>query len=247
MSIIIAGHTGIGKTFLSRQYPDKVFDLVCVPYKYDMELDPSYTEASKANLDKELSMDWPDNYVAKIKEVHGSYDFIMIAPDLMTLDLLRRSGIPYILAYPEHHCKEEYRLRYLRRGNVDRFFDVFIDGWDRFLRAYDETYCTARILLGPGEYLTLDKLREATALLPNSRLDINALFSISSEELSGNFDSVLLKVDLGYSPILIKTDNQRDLLLFGWDDYMKRFGCLLTQEELDQIHKLCKHSEVDVL
>jgi hypothetical protein len=30
------------------------------------------------------------------------------------------------------------------------------------------------------------------------------------------------------------------LLLFGWNDYMERFGGLYSQEEIDTILKLCR-------
>ena len=33
--MIIATHAGTGKTTLARMYPDRVIDLVCMPYKYD--------------------------------------------------------------------------------------------------------------------------------------------------------------------------------------------------------------------
>ena len=72
-------------------------------------------------------------------------------------------------------------------------------------------------------------------------IDLNALYSVTREELIADFDRILDMVVSGCSPILIKADGKPDLLLFGWDDYMKRFGALYSQKEIDRINELCKN------
>jgi len=72
-------------------------------------------------------------------------------------------------------------------------------------------------------------------------IDLNALYSVTREELIADFDRILDMVVSGCSPILIKADGKPDLLLFGWDDYMKRFGVLYSQKEIDRINELCKN------
>ena len=72
-------------------------------------------------------------------------------------------------------------------------------------------------------------------------IDLNALYSVTREELIADFDRILDMVVSGCSPILIKADGKPDLLLFGWDDYMKRFGVLYSKKEIDRINELCKN------
>jgi len=170
----------------------------------------------------------------------------MIVPDSMVLERLRRNGIPYVLAYPERRCKDEYKDRFIRRGNTDEFLNIFIHGWDRFMDSYENTYCTSRLVLKSGEFLTLDMLKAIAAAFPKSNLDLNMLYSVTNEELETELDRILVMVEIGYSPILIKTDGKPDLLLFGWDDYMERCGALYSKKEVEKIQELCKnHSEVD--
>lgn len=38
---------------------------------------------------------------------------------------------------PNRDCKEEYRQRYINRGNNQSFLDVFIEGWDVMLDGLD--------------------------------------------------------------------------------------------------------------
>ena len=157
MGVIVAAFPGTGKTFLSRQYPDKILDLESMPYKYNTEPGTVYDEADKATF-WDISDDWPHNYVKRIKEVLNSYDIVMIPPDTRVLELLRCDGISYILAYPNRQCKDEYEERFISRGNQEEFLSVFLDGWDRFIDSYETICCAARLTLDFGEFLTLDRL-----------------------------------------------------------------------------------------
>ena len=50
-------------------------------------------------------------------------------------------------------CKEEYRQRYINRGNNQSFLDVFIERWDVMLDGLD---CLGGVVMeiGEGQYLT---------------------------------------------------------------------------------------------
>ena len=157
MGIIVSAFTGTGKTFLSRQYPDKVLDLECMPYKYAVEPGTVFSETDKATL-WDIADDWPDNYFQRIKEVSNGFEIILIPPDTSILELLRCDGIPYVLVYPKRQCKDEYKRRFISRGNQEKFIYVFVDGWDRFMDAYEIMFCAERLVLDCGEYLTYDML-----------------------------------------------------------------------------------------
>lgn len=72
------------------------------------------------------------------------------------------------------------------------------------------------------------------------QIDLEKLYRVSREDIEKDFDAVLEKVDSGISPILIRSEGCPDLLLFGWDDYLARFGCLYTTEEIAAIEEACK-------
>lgn len=72
-----------------------------------------------------------------------------------------------------------------------------------------------------------------------SRIDIEKLPSVTREELEQDVDAVMERVENGESPILIRSAGITDLLLFGWEDYLRRFPTLYTPEEIAEIEAAC--------
>lgn len=72
-----------------------------------------------------------------------------------------------------------------------------------------------------------------------SRIDIEKLPSVTREELEQDVDAVMERVENGESPILIRSTGTTDLLLFGWEDYLRRFPTLYTPEEIAEIEAAC--------
>lgn len=72
-----------------------------------------------------------------------------------------------------------------------------------------------------------------------SKIDIEKLPSVSREELEQDVDAVMERVENGESPILIRSAGTTDLLLFGWEDYLRRFPTLYTSEEIAEIEAAC--------
>ena len=68
-----------------------------------------------------------------------------------------------------------------------------------------------------------------------SKIDIEKLPSVTREELEQDIDAVMKRVENGESPILIRSAGTTDLLLFGWEDYLRRFPTLYTPEEITEI------------
>ncbi len=52
-------------------------------------------------------------------------------------------------------------------------------------------------------------------------------------------DAVMERVENGESPILIRSAGTTDLLLFGWEDYLRRFPTLYTPGEIAEIKAVC--------
>ena len=72
-----------------------------------------------------------------------------------------------------------------------------------------------------------------------SKIDVEKLPSVTREELEQDIDAVMKRVENGESPILIRSVGTTDLLLFGWEDYLRRFPTLYTPEEITEIEAAC--------
>ena len=71
------------------------------------------------------------------------------------------------------------------------------------------------------------------------KIDVEKLPSVTREELEQDIDAVMERVENGESPILIRSAGTTDLLLFGWEDYLRRFPTLYTPEEIMEIETAC--------
>ena len=72
-----------------------------------------------------------------------------------------------------------------------------------------------------------------------SKIDVEKLPSVTREELEQDVDAVMERVENGESPILIRSTGPTDLLLFGWEDYLRRSPTLYTPEEIAEIEAAC--------
>ena len=152
--MIIAAFSGVGKTSLAKLYPDKVIDFTCMRYKYNLDINETVTEASKANPDYEYIFGWEKGYVKAIKQNLCDGKIILIPSDYKVLELLENENIPYILCYPQRDAKDVYHKRYIERGNTENFIDIFIGCWDKFIDALEENSYGRHIVLEPDQYLS---------------------------------------------------------------------------------------------
>ena len=131
--MIIAGYSGIGKTYYA-DHTEGVLDFHIVPYKYHFPegYDPStYTEADKARDDLEFEPDYPALYCQDLLKVKDEYRHVLIPTDERILRLLRKFEIPFltVIPLPDDDTKEEYALRFAKRGNSENFSEIFIGQW----------------------------------------------------------------------------------------------------------------------
>jgi len=153
---IVAAYAGTGKTTLAKTRPDKYVDFVAMPYKYYLpNICESESEHHKADFSLEMREEWPQNYVAAILHELEQHNKTLLIPTASNvLQLLQVAKIGYFLCYPMRELKEEYRRRYLSRGNNRDFLSVFIDGWGRFLDSLEASGYGEHITLGAGAYLS---------------------------------------------------------------------------------------------
>ncbi|MCL1892495.1 MAG: hypothetical protein FWF97_04395 [Alphaproteobacteria bacterium] len=128
MTRIIAGFAGIGKTTLAKKYKN-VLDLEAILYKYSLENTESLgleaietIKGERSVADKKPNPDWPDNYIAAIKNNINKYDYILVwcHPEEI-LPHFDNSGIDYELFIPTIDALDEYRQRFINRGNSEEF------------------------------------------------------------------------------------------------------------------------------
>lgn len=135
--MIIAAFAGVGKTYFCNNIHNAM-DFVCMPYKYFMpetKKDMAEDEQLKGDFSLEMNPMYPSNYIKSIMDNIDKYEYLVIPSDKRVLKGLRNNKVSYILCYPTINAKDEYRKRYLRRGNTEDFIEIFIGRWDSFMKS----------------------------------------------------------------------------------------------------------------
>ena len=105
-----------------------------------------------------------ENYKNAIERNIDIYDFILIGTHKELRDMLRENNIQYILIYPKISLMNEYLLRYIHRGDSNRFISSIMDNWDDYIVQMMSDSYPQKIVLGPGQFIVdviqLDKKGE---------------------------------------------------------------------------------------
>lgn len=155
---IIAGFSGIGKSTYCKQ--SGAIDFECMPYKYDNYYEmlerSENREQLKADINLRLNWHWQAKYYAAILELMEREPgaCIVIPSEMSVLKRLQLNQIPYTLVYPERGLKEEYRQRFLNRGNTENFIAVFYDLWDHWMDSLREDTYGRHVVLKANQYLS---------------------------------------------------------------------------------------------
>jgi hypothetical protein len=152
--MIIAAYAGVGKTTYAKLHAEDTLDFVCMPYKYEQSDEADKGEAGKACSENTMDPEWPFNYVDALEKIKDGHKFILIPSDTAVLYLLKERGMPFLLVTPLRSAKEEYRRRFIERGNSNEFIEIFIEHWDSFMDSLERVCPCVRIALDIDEYLT---------------------------------------------------------------------------------------------
>ncbi|HHU48667.1 MAG TPA: hypothetical protein GXZ37_02980 [Clostridiales bacterium] len=153
--MIIAAFAGTGKTYFCN-HVEGAKDFVCMSYKYFLTATydgRTENEKIKADYSLELNPEYPANYLNAILRNIEKYKYLVIPSDNRVLAMLKDKHIPYILCFPEINGKEEYKKRYIQRGNREEFIGIFIGGWDNLIKSLQQDTYGTRIVLSKDEYL----------------------------------------------------------------------------------------------
>ncbi|CYV15849.1 hypothetical protein Q7V23_08290 [Streptococcus suis] len=119
---------GMGKTTLAKKYTD-VVDLEMSDIKYDNSSVRHLTKEERKSTKRPLKdRRYKTIYVNKAYTLHRQGKTVLVALNFLMRMLLAmsiRDGVPFHIYIPHPSLKEEYRQRYISRGNNDRFiFEV---------------------------------------------------------------------------------------------------------------------------
>ena len=156
--MIIAGYSDIGKTTFTITHRN-VIDLHIMPYKYSNlnEISNKYDDESiKAAPELILNTNWRYEYYDKLIELHNAeQDGIIVIPtDIQIMNWLVCDEIPFTLVFPSYKLKEEYKNRYLERGNTEDFIGFFIGNWDYWINMFRLQKGCQKIELKTNEFLS---------------------------------------------------------------------------------------------
>lgn len=130
--VIISGFPGIGKSHAATTRKDA------------LDLDSSQF----------TGYHWEELYVAAIKKAYesGDYRIIFISSHSNVRELLHEKGVPFICVVPNKSLRNEYMIRYLKRGSSVAFMHNIRVNWNDWIdRMRNTELC---IELQSGEYVS---------------------------------------------------------------------------------------------
>lgn len=136
--IIVCGFAGIGKTNFNN----------FVPY---------YEKATFYDLkssDFRKNEGWEKTYVDCAEALCQKYELVFVSTHDSVIDELIKRQDNFYIVYPKQHCKEEYKERFMQRGDTSEYIDKFMKNWDRFIWQIDRLNLDNKISLRTGQYLS---------------------------------------------------------------------------------------------
>ena len=150
-SIVIAGFPGIGKTTLARKYKN-VCDLDSVAYNWDNAEYTDFSEEQIKGMTRNPNPFWPQNYIGEIKAKMQEYDILLVKSNPDILELYDKENISYMICYPCKEALEEYRQRYIKRGNSAEYIERTLGSYDLKVQKWNESL-SEKIILKCNEML----------------------------------------------------------------------------------------------
>lgn len=149
--MVICGFPGVGKFSVANNRTN-ILDAESSGFSWVIDLDHPENGMTRNPA-------FPGNYIKYLKECADKYEFVLASSHAEVRDRLKMEGIQYIIVAPERDLKNEYLIRYLRRGNQVDFIELLNEKWDEFLDSIENDGAPV-IRLGSGVYLADILLRE---------------------------------------------------------------------------------------
>lgn len=162
--MFIAAYAGAGKTTFAKNHPAEAADVCSMPYCWLLPDDCGGSEERESLKAANYMLNnpaFPYNYFKALFKAAKEYKYVLLPPITSVLTGLECIyDLPYIMCVPDIGLKEEYRERYVRRGNSADFIDIFCGEWDLRIRCLDiySPSCGMKLELGAGMFL--DDIKE---------------------------------------------------------------------------------------
>lgn len=150
-TVVVSAYPCCGKTY-AFEHQDKYSILDSDSSSY------SWLPVTKEGI-KQRNPEFPNNYIAHIKENLGKVDIIFVSSHLQVRQAMKDAGIDFITVYPDIDMRDEWVERMKRRGNDEKFIQFQIENWDNFVNSIafePQGFCIVR--LGHNEYINVDYL-----------------------------------------------------------------------------------------
>lgn len=122
-----------------------------------MDSDSSNFNWIRVDGRKERNPEFPENYIAHIKENIGKCDCIFVSSHASVREALDREGIDFTVVYPEQDCEAEWVGRCFIRdknGESGCNAEAMYDNWNQWILECVETGINhEEIILKPLEHL----------------------------------------------------------------------------------------------
>ena len=172
--MIVAAYAGAGKTFFAHQVA-RAIDLDTMPFSQILPPDDgtnrNYEEEKAAPYHLE-NPQYPYNYLLEVLKAEREYDYVLIPTNAVVIQALNKMQRSVVLCYPTQEQKEDYRERFLARGNSVDFLEVFVENWEGFLSPFwNQKLGGIHIPLQKGQFLidakaTIDETALRNQVLP---------------------------------------------------------------------------------
>lgn len=134
---IIAGFSGIGKTYLGNKYSN-VIDLDAAPFVYDDSDILDIPFELRKGMKRKPNKNWPNNYIKAIKDMEEKYDLILVWDRLDIIEEYLKNDIEFILCYPEKNALNNYIERYKERGNSESYITWKLNEYQEKLSTFEK-------------------------------------------------------------------------------------------------------------
>lgn len=157
-TVVISAFPCCGKTYAYEHYQDKYSILDSDSSKFSWKIEkvalPDTGDGCEYEEIKVRNPEFPDNYIAHIKENIGKVDIIFVSSHLQVREALEKADIRYCTIYPKETMLNEWIGRMYRRGDNKDFIQFQIDHWNEFMRNINfEPHGFYLYRLGNNEYI----------------------------------------------------------------------------------------------
>jgi len=142
---IISAFPGTGKSTYAKNNPSTSLDLDSSSFSW---LEPGVRNP-----------EFPNNYIAAIKENIGKYEFIFVSSHKDVRNALRDNCLFFYLVYPNnwsYEVRQAYMQRYRDRGNDDNFIALIEKNWHPWLSECENFKIGCRNFCLYGDFLADD-------------------------------------------------------------------------------------------